>query len=240
MKRFLGLTCLALILIALCLQGARWQYDRHEVRQTKNDLIRANIDRPEISEVELSDLPANEVAWRKIQLTGNFIPSTEILVRNRYYQERYGFGVVTLFASKSGKSYWVDRGWVPPGPDALTPPIRKPVTAQLVTLTGRVRIEDIENQIGGTVFAIPGEDGISQLKTWNQQEAVDSEAVYIDLIAASNPAFNPDAPVALPALSAGPHLAYTFQWLLFAGFVVFGWFLVIREDRRARVTATSS
>jgi len=233
MRRFLGLTLLAIILIALCLQGARWQFDRHEARSAKNDLIRANIDRTEISESELAYASIKDSAWRKIEITGNFVPATEILVRNRYYQERYGFGVVTLFKSQAGKSYWVDRGWVPPGPDALTPPIRKPVTSELVTLTGRVRIEDIENQIGGTVFALPGADGVSQLKTWNQQGAVDTEAVYIDLIESSNPSFNPDAPVALPELSDGPHLAYTFQWLLFAGFVVFGWFLVIREDRRA-------
>lgn len=234
MRRFLGLTFLALIFIALCLQGARWQFDRHEVRSAKNDLIRANIDRPGISESELAGVPIREIAWRKIELTGNFVPTTEILVRNRYYQERYGFGVVTLFQSVSGKSYWVDRGWVPPGPDALTPPVRKPVTSEVVTLTGRVRIEDIENQIGGTVFALPRADGSSQLKIWNKEGAVDTEAIYIDLIEASDPAFNPDAPVALPVLSDGPHLAYTFQWLLFAGFVVFGWFLVIREDRRAK------
>ena len=237
MKRFLGLTLLALILIALCLQGARWQFDRHEVRHAKNELIRANIARPIITESELTNAASNEVAWRKIELTGNFQPETEILVRNRYYQERYGFGVVTLFASASGKSYWVDRGWVPPGPDAMTPPIRKPVDSGLVTITGRVRVEDIENQIGGTVFALPGADGKSQLKNWNQQGSVDTEAVYIDLIEASDARFNPDAPVTLPALSDGPHLAYTFQWLLFAGFVIFGWFLVIREDRRAKVVA---
>ena len=233
MRRFFGLTFLALVLIALCLQGARWQFDRHEARSGKNDLIRANIDRPEISESELANASIQDIAWRKIKVTGNFVPSTEILVRNRYYQERYGFGVVTLFKSQTGKSYWVDRGWAPPGPDALTPPIRRSVTSESFTLTGRVRIEDIENQIGGTVFALPGADGVSQLRTWNQQGAVDTEAVYLDLIEASNPSFNPDAPVALPDLSDGPHLAYTFQWLLFAGFVVFGWFLVIREDRRA-------
>ena len=43
---------------------------------------------------------------------------------------------------------------------------------------------------------------------------------------------NPDVPTLLPELSDGPHLAYSVQWILFAGMVLFGLYLVIREERR--------
>lgn len=232
MKRLLGLTLLAILLFSLCIEAARWQFDRYEVRHARNELIRENLSRDPITESALS-LPINEIAWRKISLGGRFDPANEILVRNRYHLDRYGFGVVTLFVSDSGKRYWVDRGWVPAGKDAQTPPETKPVSNQKIEILARVRVEDIESQIGGTVFALPGLNGESRLTRWNSERALDTEAVYFDLISTNPDAFTPDVPTTVPQLSDGPHLAYTFQWLLFAGFVIFGWVLVIREERRA-------
>ena len=230
MKRIVSAGLLALILFALCLQGARWQYDRHEVRHSKNELIRENIKKPAITERELAT-PV-DVAWRTIVIEGKFIPEKEILVRNRYHEGQYGFGVVTLFESSSGKRYWVDRGWVIAGPDALTPPEVKEVDSEKVSITGRVRVSDIEAQISGTVFAVPGKDGSSKLKKWDRQSSLKTEPIYFDLISANRVNLNPDVPTLLPELSDGPHLAYSVQWILFAGMVLFGLYLVIREERR--------
>lgn len=234
MKRLLGLTILALILFSLCLQGARWQFDRYESRHDRNELIRDNFAMPKLAESDLPGLAPNQMVWREIEVSGSFQPETEMLVRNRYHLERYGLGVVTLFVSQSGKKYWVDRGWVAPGPDATTPPITKPVTDEVVTLIARIRLEDIENQIGGSVFALPNSSGENQLSKWNRANAIDTESIYFDLIKSSNPDFDPDFPTTLPTLSDGPHLAYSLQWLLFAGFVLFGYLLVIREDRKVQ------
>ncbi|MFM7359975.1 MAG: SURF1 family protein, partial [Actinomycetota bacterium] len=169
MKRIVGASLLAVILVALCLQGARWQFDRHEVRHAKNELIRANVAKAPITESDLTDLNLNEVAWRSIKIDGRFSPESEILVRNRYYEGKYGFGVVTLFQSSAGKNYWVDRGWVVAGKDALTPPETQAVSNELISIQGRVRVENIESQIAGTVFAVPGNDGESQLARWNNE-----------------------------------------------------------------------
>jgi surfeit locus 1 family protein len=230
MKRIVGATLLALFLVALCLQGARWQYDRHEVRHAKNELIRANVQKPFITEPELST--PIQIAWRTIELTGQFDPSNEILVRNRYHDGQYGFGVVTLFTSSSGKRYWVDRGWVKAGADAQTPPDVKVVDSAEVTITARVRVEDIESQISGTVFALPGNDGTTKLTKWDNESSLVTEPIYFDLISASRASLNPDVPTRIPELSDGPHLAYTVQWVLFALMVIFALYLVIREERK--------
>lgn len=232
MKRIVGASLLAVILVALCIQGARWQYDRHEVRHAKNELIRANIAKDSITEPALSSAELNEVVWRTINISGRFLPGTEILIRNRYHEGKYGFGVVTLFESTSGKKYWVDRGWVVAGKDALTPPSVKPVTNALISIEGRVRVENLESQIAGTVFAVPGADGNSQLARWNNEKSIVTEPFYFDLIQAPQTSFTPDVPAALPELSDGPHLAYSVQWILFAGLVLFGLYLVIREERK--------
>ena len=233
MKRIVGASLLAVILVALCIQGASWQFDRHEVRHAKNELIRANIAKAPVTESDLSILGLNEVAWRSIKLTGRFNPESEILVRNRYHEGKYGFGVITLFESSSGKRYWVDRGWVVAGKDALTPPKIKPVSNELISIEGRVRVEDIESQIAGTVFAVPGNDGGSKLTRWNNEKEIITEPFYFDLINSDNSTFIPDVPAILPELSDGPHLAYSVQWVLFAGLVFFGLYLVIREERKA-------
>lgn len=234
MKRIVGASLLAIILAALCIQGARWQFDRHEVRHAKNDLIRANIVKPSISESDLALHKTDEVAWRTISITGRFIPDTEILLRNRYHEGQYGFGVITLFQSSSNKKYWVDRGWVIAGKDALTPPKVSPVNSDLIMIEARVRAEKLESQISGTVFAVPGLDGNSQLARWNNEKSIITEPFYFDLIESSKSEFIPKVPASLPELSDGPHLAYSVQWMLFAGLVLFGLYLVVREERKAQ------
>jgi surfeit locus 1 family protein len=231
MRRFLTVTLLAIGLIYGCVQGALWQFDRYEVRHAKNELIRNNISLPALDEEALQSLQPSKIAFRKISMKGSFVPEKEILVRNRYFEGKYGFGVLTLFESENGKKYWVDRGWVVAGKDALTPPAVQPVTNENVLITAYGRVENLESQVRGSVVALPGK-AASQLQAWNKEQAIQTEPIYFDLIEASNAAFNPAVPTLLPELSDGPHLAYSFQWILFIFLVVFAWYLVIREDRK--------
>ena len=131
-------------------------------------------------------------------------------------------------------SYLLDDEVVDAGKDALTPPETQAVSNDLISIQGRVRVENIESQIAGTVFAVPGNDGESQLARWNNEKEINTEPLYFDLINADNSTFTPDVPAALPELSDGPHLAYSVQWILFAGLVLFGLYLVIREERKAQ------
>ena len=234
MKKILGVSLLAIVFIGICLRAADWQYDRHQARSSFNSLIEANLDKPTLTENEIPELGKDAIAWRLIELKGSFDQQREILVRNRYNNGQYGFGVVTLFVSDSGRNYWIDRGWVEPGPDALTPPKVPTVDTQELTILGRARYGEIESQVSGTVFALPNPDGTVTLQKWNNSEGIETEAFYVDLISTSKKEFNPEFPTLLPELSAGPHLAYTVQWLLFAIFVLFGWFLIVREEIRTR------
>jgi cytochrome oxidase assembly protein ShyY1 len=69
---------------------------------------------------------------------------------------------------------------------------------------------------------------------WNSEQAIQTEPIYFDLISSSDSEITPKVATALPELSDGPHLAYSFQWILFIFLVIFAWYLVIREDRRAQ------
>ena len=230
MRRIVAVTILAIGLIFGCAQGALWQFDRYQVRHANNDLIRRNTTLASIDESTLMILPQSKSAWRIIELQGAFIPEKQILIRNRYHEGKYGFGVLTLFESTLSKRYWVDRGWVIAGKDAQTPPVVQPVTSEKITIKAYVRVENIESQIRGSVFALPGKT-TSQLERWNKNQLVASEPIYFDLISSTNKEFTPQVPTPLPELSDGPHLAYSFQWVLFIFLVIFAWYLVIREDR---------
>ena len=236
MRRLIALTFLAVILVIGCIRGAIWQYDRYEVRHAGNELIKKNA---HISPISAGDLPRSEkelesFAWRPVVSEGRFVPEKEFLIRNRYHEGKYGYGVMTLFLSTSGERFWVDRGWVKAGPDAKTPPIIKPVTNQEIFIEGRLRIESVENDVGGSLFAIPSRGGGSQLTEWNNKNAIKTQPYYLVMTDAKPESFAPDFPTPLPELSDGPHLAYAFQWMLFAGLVLFALYLVLREDRRAQ------
>jgi cytochrome oxidase assembly protein ShyY1 len=91
-----------------CLWAAQWQFHRGVDRQERNNQIEARADLPAISVSDAAeDAPAYE--WRKISATGTFDASRQILLRNRYFEGKYGFEVLTAFEDKSGALYWVDR-----------------------------------------------------------------------------------------------------------------------------------
>ena len=235
MRRLITVSTLALLLIFGCVQGALWQYERYETRHANNELIRKNISIAALLlEDDLSSKTASEIAWRSISLEGNFDPSKEFLIRNRYHEGKYGFGVITLFISDSGKRYWIDRGWVIAGKDAQTPPVVQEVDSLPIEITARVRTSEIESRVQGSVFALPGTDATPKLVKWNSEQAIETEPIYFDLISSSNPEVTPEVATALPELSDGPHLAYSFQWILFIFLVLFAWYLVIREDRKTQ------
>ena len=217
-------TIVALGLVFLCLIAAEWQYTRGVDRQARNNIIEERIAR---SPIELSSrdavLDSNE--WQSITTTGRFDSTQQILLRNRYWEGKYGYEVLTLFTNTSGEKFWVDRGWVKAGATATTPPEVTAVPVGDVSITGRFRLDSSLPR--GSFFALPatGEGLVSEL---NAQSQLDTEKFYIDLLSGSEASLTPAAPAQLPPLSDGPHKAYALQWLFFGGLIVYGRILIRR------------
>jgi surfeit locus 1 family protein len=217
-------TIVALALIFLCLVAADWQYTRGVDRQARNNVIEERIAR---SPIELSsrDAVLNNNEWQSITTTGRFDATQQILLRNRYWEGKYGYEVLTLFTNTSGEKFWVDRGWVKAGATATTPPEVTAVPVGEVSITGRFRLDSSLPR--GSFFALPatGEGLVSEL---NAQSQMDTEKFYIDLLSGSEASLTPAAPAQLPPLSDGPHKAYALQWLFFGGLIVYGRILIRR------------
>jgi len=214
----------ALALILLCVWASQWQYQRGVDRHARNTIIEERIAREaiELSSID-SNLANNE--WQSINTSGSFDESRQILLRNRYSEGKYGYEVLTLFTTSTGKSFWVDRGWVQAGATATTPPKVSSLPQGEVSITGRFRLDSSLPR--GSFFALPGsgEDLVSEL---NAQSQLDTESFYLDLLSGSEPSLTPNSPAQLPSLSDGPHMAYALQWLIFGGLVIYGRFLIRR------------
>jgi len=214
----------ALGLVFLCLVAADWQYTRGVDRQARNNVIEERIAR---SPIELSsrDTVLDNNEWQRITTTGRFDSTQQILLRNRYWEGKYGYEVLTLFTNTSGEKFWVDRGWVKAGATATTPPEVTAVPAGDVSITGRFRLDSSLPR--GSFFALPatGEGLVSEL---NAQSQLNTEKFYIDLLSGSEASLTPAAPAQLPPLSDGPHKAYALQWLFFGGLIVYGRILIRR------------
>ena len=217
-------TIVALGLVFLCLIAADWQYTRGVDRQARNNIIEERIAR---SPIELSsrDAVLDNNEWQRITTTGRFDSTQQILLRNRYWEGKYGYEVLTLFTNTSGEKFWVDRGWVKAGATATTPPEVTAVPAGDVSITGRFRLDSSLPR--GSFFALPatGEGLVSEL---NAQSQLNTEKFYIDLLSGSEASLTPAAPAQLPPLSDGPHKAYALQWLFFGGLIVYGRILIRR------------
>ena len=226
-KRAILKSLVAILLIAGCLWASQWQFHRGEDRKARNSTIEAHRDIPAVDLNSLTDnVKAHE--WRAITTTGTFDSNQQILLRNRYFEGKYGYAVLTRFTTEGGDSIWVDRGWVAAGASATIAPETPEVPSGVVSITARLRLDS--SLPSGSFFALPINRDGALISKLNAQSGSASEDYYLDLISGSLPILTPKAPSQIPSLSDGPHLAYAVQWVLFAGLVVYGRYLIRKMD----------
>ena len=220
----------ALVLVAACLYAAQWQFSRGANQSATNKIIAANLDLPSLTMNDVADLDPVSNQWRKINLTGKFSQSNQELVRNRYYEGKFGFEVLTLFTATNGENFWVDRGWVAAGPNAATPPVVEPIASGSLEITARIRSENLSRQLQGSFFVTRASS--EKPESIAKLQGIDANAYYLDLLGSPSGQVKPLTEIELPELSNGPHYAYGIQWLAFALLTLIGRFLLFREAKR--------
>ena len=235
MKRFFNPISLlqsfvALLLIAACLFAAQWQFSRGSNQSANNKIIAANLDLPSLNIQDIENLDPVANQWRKITLQGKFSMSNQELVRNRYYEGKFGFEVLTLFTTTNGQNFWVDRGWVAAGPNAATPPDVEQVTGESIEITARIRSENLSRQLQGSFFVTRATS--EKPESIAKLQGIDANEYYLDLLGSPDGQVRPLTEIELPELSNGPHYAYGIQWLAFALLALTGRFLIFREAKR--------
>ncbi|CAB4876405.1 unannotated protein [freshwater metagenome] len=229
-KRWVCVTAFALIFTSACIFLARWQLNRQHGRNDANAIIESNYNRPSVP-LDSLITPGNALdpknVWRTVSMTGRYDVSHQLLVRRRSLNESTGFWVLTPLQTKTSV-VWCVRGWIPAGETATTASVPPKPPVGEVAVTGHLRGLEKSSAITG----LPK----------GQIQTIDSQVVNIDSLGPSIPAWlqvsneKPAAttsPTALPApdVSAGPHLGYAIQWVIFACLSwVAWWILLLRRD----------
>ncbi len=243
----IALTLTAIMLIFGCLALAQWQWERKSARDSANALIAQNIDQtPSTISAFLTPgtPPKPSVRWRHAQVSGTL--GEYLLMRNRYSNGKYGYGVMAPITTSDGARYWIDLGWIQAGLSATDlPHITLPTTP--ITVVGRVRGGDTLDRPGprGSLFGMSSEDFSAVARTINTKRIASDGGGYLEAESFTPASQSLPLPIPKPEISSGPHAAYAVQWLFFALLIALGRFLLLREDlknvktgaRRVRDTA---
>ncbi|WP_093258313.1 SURF1 family protein [Thermostaphylospora chromogena] len=241
--RWLALHIVVLLVIPAFVLLGQWQFGRYEERSAESERVTANLQAPPVPLASLARPGAavrEAEEYRRVTVSGTYDTAHELLVRRRTQNGRVGFYVLTPLVTGDGSGVLVNRGWVPPGETAAAAPdVPAPPPGQ-VTVTGRLRESETEENTG-----IENRPGQPQ----GQILLIDANAIgdglpyeivrgYVDLIEQRPAAAQAPEPVPEPDVGGGGglNLAYGVQWWLFIGVAIGGWFLLIRReaaDRRA-------
>ena len=108
----LGLTVIALALIALCVRLGVWQLDRAEQKEKLQAAVASGATLP-VLELRPGMEFSPALRFRKIVVKGRFEPDRQILLDNQTHEHRAGVHVLTpLRVRDSETRVLIDRGWI--------------------------------------------------------------------------------------------------------------------------------
>lgn len=229
-------TLLVLVGGAVCVRLGIWQLDRLEQRRTFNAHVEAmwNAEPLTLTGQTTDDLTAME--YRAVQASGTYDFENQVVLRNRYFQDRYGYNLLTPLVLDDGSAVLVERGWIPADGNDLPVDWRKYDQPGTVTLHGQIRLGQAKPDLGGVPdpTLTPGQ---TRLDFWNivNLERIQSQVPYPLLDVFVQPDIDPnDVEPPIPyqpeiELTEGPHLGYAGQWFTFAAILVLGYPFYLRK-----------
>lgn len=236
----LALISLGLVLGCACGAAGVWQWHRFGEKKTADDELRAAAARPIAPVDEVLTLGLNvddTVRFRTVSAAGRYDATRQVVVRQRQVDNTPGFLVITPLRTASGRTLFIDRGFIAAtGAATLTPTPPDP-PAGVVQVTARV----LPTETGGLGTGLPDRQ-IERIdvQALAARDGVPTYPAFGELIS-STPPEQGLAPLPAPDLSnpaggafVAQHLAYVVQWFLFSGFALAGPVILLLLDRRAR------
>ncbi|MFJ8198827.1 SURF1 family protein [Streptomyces sp. NPDC096152] len=231
--RWWGINVFVLLAIPFCVFMGSWQLSRFEARvqDHRTASARAASDRREAARPVAELLPVDKrTSGRQATATGRY--GKQLLVPDRELDGRRGYYVLTLLRTGSGKALPVVRGWLPGKADPAKAPAPP---AGEVTVTGALQASETPGDNGvGTQGGLPaGQTGAISAASLVNLVPYDVYDAWITLGAGDSGM--KAVPATAPAntgldLKAFQNLGYTGEWFVFAGFVVFMWFRLVRRE----------
>lgn len=214
-----------------------WQFDRREDRVAKIAMVSVNYDKEPVplSEIDWTfedGEPINE--WRKVYVSGSYLPDQSVIVRNRPLSGQPGFLQLVPLELDNGQILMVERGWLAAGNPVTTPNTNPIPDQQPRELVVRLRLSEPDLNRGDVQGQLASLHIASLLDELGPTLITD----YYGRLVSETPAMaeNP-RPMPKPSLNEGNHLSYALQWILF-GLMAFGALIwAIQNERRIRLEA---
>jgi surfeit locus 1 family protein len=223
-------TLLVLVGGAICVRLGIWQLDRLEQRRAFNAHVEEMWNADPITLTGQSALNLTDMEYRAVMVRGTYDFENQIVLRNRYFQNQYGYNLLTPLVLDDGTAVLIDRGWIPADGNDSPPDWRKYDQLGTVTLHGQIRLGQTKPDMGGVPDPTLS-PGRTRLDSWNivNLERIQSQVPYPLLDVFVQPDVDPgDVEPPIPyqpeiELTEGPHLGYAGQWFIFASILVFGY-----------------
>ncbi|MER6613554.1 SURF1 family protein [Streptomyces xantholiticus] len=230
--RWWGINVFVLLAIPFCIFMGSWQLGRFEDRvDTHREAEREpGPEQQEAAPLE-ELLPVDkETSGRPATASGRY--GEQFVVPQRELDGKRGSYVLTLLKTDSGRVLPVVRGWMPEGGRAPAAP------AGEVTVTGALQASestgtDGVHSAGGLPSGQLGMISAASLvnlvpddvyDAWVTLSKADSGLTAVPAAAPENSGLD---------LKAFQNLGYTGEWFVFAGFVLFMWFRLVRREAEA-------
>ncbi|WP_138906812.1 SURF1 family protein [Streptomyces chryseus] len=230
--RWWGIHLFVVLAIPFCVFMGSWQLGRFEDRVETHQAAEEKPDPGRQAAVPLDRLlPVDkETSGRPATATGRY--AEQFVVPGREVDGRRGAYVLTLLRTDGGKALPVVRGWLPAGAGAPAAPSGE------VTVTGALQAS--ENPGTDGVHAgggLPkGQLGMISAASLVNLVPYDVYDAWITLTEGDSGML--PVPAVAPQgsgldLKAFQNLGYTGEWFVFAGFVLFMWFRLMRREAEA-------
>jgi cytochrome oxidase assembly protein ShyY1 len=237
-RRWVAWLLLAAVFAVACGFLSNWQFHRRTEALAKMNQLAQNYDRSPI-ELNFTKFKTTD-EWLPIKLTGHYLPSNTLLVRNRPLNGAPGYLELVPFKRQDGLIIAIEAGWLP-ADDRLNPPKTFP-KPDLNTQTIWGRIRPSEPTLNRDAPA--GQIATINLPTFLKKVGVKDRAVSEFYLSLGESSFSTGGTPKLlprPQLDEGNHLSYAMQWILFAlmAFLALIW-AVRQEIRFKRMAADPS
>ncbi|WAU78857.1 SURF1 family protein [Streptomyces sp. Qhu-G9] len=231
--RWWGINVFVLLAIPFCIFMGSWQLGRFEdrVQDHRDAGEQATAAKTQAARPLAELLPVDkETSGKQATATGRY--GKQLLVPDRELDDKPGFYVLTMLRTDDGRALPVVRGWLPGDADTAKAPA---VPAGEVTVTGALQASETPGSNG-----VPAAGGLPAGQTGAISSASLVNLVPYEVYDAWITLAEADAGMkAVPAtapsdtgldLKAFQNLGYTGEWFVFAGFVVFMWFRLMRRE----------
>ncbi|MFJ2442507.1 SURF1 family protein [Streptomyces sp. NPDC087658] len=227
--RWWGINLFVLLAIPFCVFMGTWQLGRFEDRFATHEAAKSVPDPAERTAVPLTTLlPVDQkTSGRHVTAAGRY--EDQFLVPDRELDGKDGSYVLTMLRTDDGKALPVVRGWLAAGRKAPAAP------AGEVTVTGSLQASEAVGSDGVRTGGglPPGQLAMISAASLVNVVPYDVYNAWVTVTKASDGLL--PVPASAPQntgldLKAFQNLGYTGEWFVFAGFVVFMWFRLVRRE----------